>query len=436
MMAAIFTAAKTAVAAPGDLDSTFNTTGVATTAVTANNDEAHAVAIQPDGKIVTVGRSVGATEFALVRYTSAGALDTTFGTGGIVRTAFAQASLNAVALQADGKIVVGGFTQSPQVFTVARYTAAGTLDGSFGSAGIVTTSAGGNSEVFGLAIQPDGKIVAAGKGGGDFVVVRYNPGGSLDLSFNFTGVVTTSFGGDEGATAVKLQSDGKIVVVGAGTNYGIARFTTSGVLDSTFGVGGKVSTNVGNTDQARGVAVDTSGNILVAGFTVPVKTDQDIFISRHLSNGDLDPVFDGGGDGIVIESLGSIVDRANGVALQSDGKIVLAGSFLDSATDSDFAALRYVGLGPSAAEVTLGGRILTTYGYGADGVTVLLSGGPLSQPEVAITNPFGYYNFYDIEVGHTYIVTPQTGRYSSFSPPNMVVNLTDEFLGANFTAIE
>src|SRR5262249_17951851 len=140
-------------------------------------------------------------DFALARYTTGGSLDTTFGSGGTITTDFAgnpdQAS--AVALQRDGKIVVVGETNAfrglgVEDFALARYNTRGSLDTSFGSAGKVTTDfAGGPDRAFGLAIQSDGKIVAAGYAGFRFALVRYSTDGSLDAGFGIGGKVTTYF---------------------------------------------------------------------------------------------------------------------------------------------------------------------------------------------------------------------------------------------------
>lgn len=490
----LFLLTVAAYASPGDLDLSFNSTGFVTTAVTASADEANAVAVQTDGKIVVAGYSANRTGFALVRYTSSGALDTTFGTGGIVTVSFAAAEVRSIAILADGKIVVGGYASSinfsNRSFVVARFTESGALDTTFGGGdGITTTSIGLRSEVFGITVQPDGKIIAAGStasgGPDDFAVSRYNSDGSLDTSFNSpTGYLTTNFGSSEEGTAVKLQNDGKIVVSGnsgAGNRVNVARYNTDGSLDTTFDSDGKVSTvlltnprsmaiqsdgkivvggsdndyclvrynsngsldstfdtdgivctTVSNPSLLQGIAIDLSGKILATGFTIFGKNDQDIFLSRHLADGSLDPAFDGG-DGIVTTSLGTNGDRSFAIAVQSDGRIVLAGSLLD--TNRDFAVARYQGAAPTAAPATLGGRLTDQSGNGIPHVGVVLSGGSLSQPLTAITNSFGYFNFYDLQTGQTYIVTPDSGRYT-FTPNSLVINFTEEFLAANFVGVE
>ncbi len=165
----------------------------------------------------------------------------------------------AVAIQADGKIVAAGYSGHGDVmydFLLARYTTSGKLDGSFGSGGKVLTDVGVDDYAFSVAVQPDGKIVAAGlstaKGSGDFALVRYTKSGALDASFGSGGKVLTDLGANsyDGASAVAVQADGKIVAAGfsrakGSGDFALVRYTTSGKLDASFGLGGKVLTNLG-----------------------------------------------------------------------------------------------------------------------------------------------------------------------------------------------
>lgn len=488
----LFLSVQTIFAAPGDLDTTFNTTGIVTNAISNTNDAANAVAVQSDGKIIAVGSGNNLTQFVLVRYTTSGALDSTFGSGGIVTYIYPNATemaINAIAIQSDGKIVVAGHIKIPsnfaRRFAVARFLTNGTLDW----VSITPAVAFGlnNSSINSIAIQSDGKIVATGQAEAFFGTARYDSFGNLDTSFNSTGFVLGFSGPSEGggsATAIRIQSDGKIVVAGryqsnstgvvrynsdgtpditfdgdgkvttAGAgpasaialhsngkivavtepalDYSVIRYNANGSLDTTFGTTGIVTTNVGAGDSATGVDLDYMGNIYVTGFTGEPKLGVDIFVSRHTSTGALDPIFDGGGDGIVTTDLGTFLDQANAIALHTDGKIIIAGTLRNATTLDDFAVLRYVGAVPTAANVTLGGRITNSSG-GVPGVLVVLAGGSLSQPRVAITSSFGYYNFYDVPVGHIYVVTPESNRYT-FAPTNLVISLMDEYLQANFTA--
>jgi uncharacterized delta-60 repeat protein len=493
----LFLSIQAVFAAPGDLDLTFNGIGIVTTTVTNTNDAANAVAVQTDGKIIAAGYGANGTEFVLARYTASGALDTTFDTDGIVRYVYPNSNgmaINAMALQPDGKILVAGYIIPPgssnRRFSLARYLTNGSLDSTFGTGGVVITPdvAFGLfiSEINAIAIQADGKIVATGIAQSNVGIARYNTNGSLDTSFNSIGFVSTILTGGSEGNGVKIQTDGKIVVAGrsgaqfstttlvrytangsldnsfdndgivttaAGpgsamviqpdgkivvvtettADYNVIRYNTNGSLDTGFGTNGIAATNAGgSSDSAKGVALDAGGSILVTGFSGEPKLGVDVFLSRHNSNGSLDPTFDGGGDGVVITDIGTFLDESNAIAL-SNSKIVIVGKLRNSATDDDFAVLRYNGNTPTVANVTLGGRIIKPNGSGVSGVRVILTGGSLTGPRVSLTSSFGYYNFYDLPAGQTYIVTPESTRYT-FSPTNQVISLVDEFLQANFTA--
>jgi uncharacterized delta-60 repeat protein len=213
----------------GSLDTTFGKSGMVTTPIGSGNAVAHALGIQSDGKIVAAGSSnnIGNDDFTLVRYNTDGSFDTTFGTGGIVTTTIgSDAYAQALGIQTDGKIVAAGdyYNGSNYEFALVRYTADGSLDTTFGTGGIVTTTIGsGNAWANALGIQTDGKIVAAGysynSSNDDFSLVRYNADGSLDTTFGTGGIVTTAIGsGNAGANALGIQTDGKIVAAGQSSN--------------------------------------------------------------------------------------------------------------------------------------------------------------------------------------------------------------------------
>jgi uncharacterized delta-60 repeat protein len=231
--------------ADGSLDTTFNGTGQETTVFSTGQGDGRSVAVQADGKIVIAGDpySFGAGHdhnFGLIRYNTDGSLDASFGGTGTVTISFVNyETATSVALQADGKLVVAGYTGSEANFdfAVARCNADGSLDTSFGGTGKVTTEFGSHDMVAGVALQDDGKIVAAGGtrvSGGSFALARYNTNGSLDTSFGGTGKVTTEFVAFpySGAYSVALQADGKIVAAGyasdgiSKTNFAVARYGT------------------------------------------------------------------------------------------------------------------------------------------------------------------------------------------------------------------
>jgi uncharacterized delta-60 repeat protein len=275
-------------------------------------------------------------DFALARFDAAGRLDPDFSGDGKTTTTFgADDAAFAVRVQADGKLVAAGATDSSgnDDFALARYTTAGSLDGSFNLDGKVTTSLGGEDVVEALAIQPDGLIVAAGSsevaGSSNFALARYETDGDLDPAFGGgDGKVLDGFGGDDRAHALALQGDGKVVVAG-GTDFSqdldfaLARYLADGTLDATFGSGGHVRTDLrGADDIAYGVAIQGDGKIVVAGSSAGVATD-DFALVRYDSGGALDSSF-GGGDGMVFTGLGGD-DVIYGLALQADGKILVAG---------------------------------------------------------------------------------------------------------------
>ena len=226
----------------GSLDTSFDGDGkVVTTIVTGqNSDEITGLAIQGDGKIVAAGwteptdPSQGVYRFALARYASDGSLDTSFDGDGIAITGFGGEDLAlAVALQSDGKIVVGGQHGQPTGydFALARYNADGSLDSGFDGDGFVTTdiSEDGIETVQDLLIQPDGKIVAAGEGYGDYAIVRYNTNGSPDSTFSGDGIISTNISGGDHARGIAQQPDGKLVAAGySASNFSVARYLSSG----------------------------------------------------------------------------------------------------------------------------------------------------------------------------------------------------------------
>jgi uncharacterized delta-60 repeat protein len=282
----------------------------------------------------------------------AGDLDTTFDGDGKVTTDFGVNSGRAfsVAIQSDGKIVVAGGSNSD--FALARYNSNGSLDTTFDGDGVVTTDFGNSDTAFSVAIQSDGKIVVAGFSfngrNGDFALARYNSDGGVDYSFGSGGKVATDFSGDyDGAFSVAIQRDGKIVVAGGSDHNGsirlhdfaLARYDSNGILDPTFGSGGKVTTDFGGNDEgAKSVAIQSDGKIVVAGHSGNVGSNNYFALTRYESNGSLDTTFDG--DGKVTTDFGSGFDRAYGVAIQSDGKIVVAGFSADSINE-DFALARF-----------------------------------------------------------------------------------------------
>ncbi len=369
------------LAQDGSLDTTFGTFGkVLTLANTSKYDDGYnAVAIQPDGKIVMAGNSSNGTnrDFVVIRYNSNGSLDTTFGTGGKVATDIGTGDDigNSVVIQPDGKIVVAGlsYIDAPIIsFAIVRYNSNGSLDTTFGTGGKVTTAMGTTYHIdYGtsVALQPDGKIIVAGytypSGVGLFKVVRYNTDGSLDATFGTLGIVTTSLGtGNSYGYSVALQPDGKIVVAGycneSANNIGFAlvRYTSNGILDTTFGTGGKVTTAVGSNAYGRSVAIQPDGKIVVAGYTY-VNPKYVFVVVRYNTNGSLDTAFGTGGK--VTTIVGSGYSEAYNVAIQPNGKIVVAGT-ADLGDNNYFGVVRYTSNGSLDSTFGIGGKVITEVG--------------------------------------------------------------------------
>jgi len=352
--------AGSALAAPGDLDPTFDTDGKVTTDLGSSNEDARSMAIQSNGKIVTTGRSNnGSTgyNFALARHNADGSLDTSFDTDGKVTTAFSSNDLAySVAIQPDGKIVAAGSAWadgSTEDFALARYNADGSLDTSFGSGGKVTTAFASSRDIaYSVAVQSDGKIVAAGQSINgltyDFALARYNADGSLDTSFDTDGKVTTAFGsGDDAASSVDIQSDGRIVATGSSYNgsdfdFALARYNASdGSLDTSFGSGGRVTTAIGASGDFGSSMAIQGDKIVAAGASDNGSTGRDFALVRYnTSDGSLDTSFDTDGKTTTDFASGSF-DGANNVAIQSDGKIVAAGFSDNGSTGRGFALARY-----------------------------------------------------------------------------------------------
>ncbi len=395
LLAAIFALYRLVYAAAGSLDTSFDTDGKLTTDIgSSTTDTSRAIAIQSDGKLVVVGGN--GSDFALARYNTDGSLDTSFGTNGKVTTDFSEIDqARAVAIQSDGKIVVAGCSNcthdGSQEFALARYHGLsdtgtpGTLDTSFDTDGKVTTSISSFTVANAVAIQSDGKIVVVGCtdywGGmdefvycGAFALARYHglsttgTPGSLDTTFDTDGKVTTEFSDSSKAYAVAIQSGGKIVVAGCtqtswsspitadcgnSKDFALVRYTTSGSLDTDFDTDGKLTTDIGSStaDFARAVAIDSDGKIVVAGTSA-----NDFAVVRYSSTGSLDTSFST--DGKQTTDIGSsTTDAGNAMAIDSDGKIVVAGT-----SANDFAVARYNTDGSLDTTFSTDGKVTTDIG--------------------------------------------------------------------------
>ena len=329
----------------GSLDPGFGIGSGKLTTPTFGRSAAHSVIMTPDAHLVIAGEASTQTikAFTLARYSIAGHLDFSFGSSGIVTTNIGlSAAAYSVALQSDGKIIAAGFANSgtDDDFVLVRYHHNGSTDNGFGSAGkVMTTISPGNDGAHALGIQPDGKIVAAGYARGGFAVARYNPNGTLDNTFAGDGKIITSVGGNDTSYAMALQPNGKIIVVGSTDDrFGVVRYMSTGALDNSFGTGGIVTTSLGVKSGAHAVTLQPDGKIVVAGFANN-GVDDDFAVVRYDADGSLDTTFSA--TGFVVTPVGQYNDVARAVAITPDGKIVAAG-YSHNGTDDDFAIVRYI----------------------------------------------------------------------------------------------
>jgi len=314
----------------GTLDEKFNGLGWVRTDINSGNEKGYGIARQADGKILIVGdrytTNSGDRDIILARYTATGSLDASFGNGGIVVSDFgADASGKCIVVQTDGKILVGGHSESVAgrpSFTLARYLSSGLLDSSFGTGGRVTTDLGSNSYLQSLALDASGKIVAAGFKvvfwNDDFATVRYLSNGSLDVSFGNGGIVLTDFGG--------------------------------------------------KSNQAYAVAIQKSGKIVVAGNSGGTSAQGDFALARYEANGSLDGTFGSGGQ--VLTDFPALVAYGRAITLQNDDRILVAG-YLDGSNGDDLVTVRYLDNGQIDTAFASAGVAITDLGDNTDNATCL-----------------------------------------------------------------
>ena len=285
-----------------------------------------------------------------------GTLDTSFGNSGF-SVYNSGAYGRSIEIDASQRMVVGTYSTS-RTFKFFRFSASNQLDTTFGTAGSTTVSLGGDDAVlYDMKIQQDGKIVAVGywestnsANRKDFVIVRLNADGTLDTSFNGTGIVTVAFGSNEDvAHALAIQNDGKILVAGHSftgsfRDIAIARLNTNGTLDTTFGINGKVTTDLaGNNDEARCIAIDKDGKFAIGSFTYGAASSSifaDFGVAKYNADGSLDTSFSTDGKHVVIINP-SFNDNPQAIAFQNDGKILIGGAaFMNTGARDDFAIVR------------------------------------------------------------------------------------------------
>ncbi|MBX3227688.1 MAG: hypothetical protein KIT84_15135 [Labilithrix sp.] len=381
------------------LDRSFGDAGLVVTKLGPGDADVRAMVVQPDRRILVVGDAVGprGLRVALVRYEPDGALDESFGDRGVVRTAFgASAEGLAVALQDDGKIVVAGASHGAPTGTdvfVARYTAGGDLDPSFGPSGdgrVFTSFGGPVDRAHAVVVQPDGKIVVAGSSfadatGLDFALARYRADGALDDGFGVDGKVMTDVVGGAGRDAIygmALHSvDGELRIVVVGTDGGpvVARYLPDGRVDESFGDAGFVR---GLFDAASGafnaVAVAADGALVVTGHA-----QGDVAAARIDARGAPDPRFgEGGTKRVAIRAAEEAEEgMGTGLGLLADGRVVVGGfARAGEGARRQFALLCLDAAGALDPTFGAGGIVLTPMAGSAHGLARALALQPAATP--------------------------------------------------------
>ncbi|MCW5961856.1 MAG: VCBS repeat-containing protein [Pyrinomonadaceae bacterium] len=384
-LAVVFLFSTIFVQAAGELDPGFGHVGFKTISFTNGLDRARAILRQPDGKIVLVGNrnDESGSAITLVRFNPDGTLDSSFGTGGSVLDENGQA--NAAVLQPDGKIVVTGKISSitGTFFAVIRYNPNGTLDSTFATGGKLTDTVNflGNS----IAVQPDGKIVVGGTGKGstifdDFAAARINSNGTYDTSFDGDGKAFTNVGeqsandGNDIGTSVAIQTDGKIVIGGiapftaTGRDFAIVRYNVDGSLDTSFDGDGIFHTSLAGASQMeilRSIELDGFGRIIAVGSASEAVAESSFALIRLNSDGNLDTTFSGDGK-LLIKTRGNTFEEANDVVIHAGNKILIAGSSGYSAVD--LALVRFNDDGSLDNSFGSGGVVYTRISEELDGI--------------------------------------------------------------------
>ena len=332
------------LAQSGSLDFTFSEDGIDIFDLgSGSSDLSYGGALQPDGKILSTGwtNANGNLDIAVVRYLPDGSKDPSFGDNGVVIADYNGTPDRGydLAIQSDGKIVIAGATDSAgeSDFSVLRLHPDGRPDSTFGVNGWMVTDLGTTYEYpNAIALQADGKIILAGRVDeetfADFGMIRYTTDGQLDTFFGEKGIVITDFRDEDLATSILIQPDGQIILGGFSSvtalgDFALARYNPDGTLDKSFGTGGKVRTDLDGTNQSdyiNDMVLLADGSIIAAGNANNNNLDftSDIGMVKYLPNGDPDETF--GELGVFIQSLGGRTN-VNGIAEQHDGKIVLGG---------------------------------------------------------------------------------------------------------------
>ncbi|MBK6932511.1 MAG: hypothetical protein IPH12_17285 [Saprospirales bacterium] len=372
--------------APGTLDAAFGIAGIARITFLTYQSDCKAATLQTDGKIILAGQYLagGLGNMAFVRLHTNGSPDNSFGSAGQAIIAFnnANVTVSAVCMAAGGKIVVGG--NSNNLSTIVRLTSNGAADNTFGTSGMVSFD-GDVTALTDLVVLPDGKMVGCGtadQGSGKlFCAFRRNADGSADNTFGVNGFAYANVGSQPTVTRLAVQPDGKVLLTGTvysnmTTFYDLVlfRFNANGTPDNTFGANGKV-VSVLSTNSAyelgNAIALQQDGKIVAAG-RIANTTPAEFVVARYNANGVLDNTFGTNGAAKIDFYAGaSALDEAKAVAIQSDGKIIVGGTALNGST-REMALARLTKTGALDAGFGTGGKTTTAIGTKVFGDAMVL----------------------------------------------------------------
>jgi uncharacterized delta-60 repeat protein len=350
----------------GTLDSSFGDSGKV---ISKDLGSCNDMAIQTDNKIVCEG--MNHTLFQLVRYLPDGKIDSLFGNNGIVnpivRETFNEAF--SVLIQNDGKILLSGDGYKNGISTIVlmRFMPDGSFDKNFATYGIADSTFGIGESFSHIALQPDGKILLLGDYYPGFILIRYNPDGTLDENFGDKGKILTAFGAGTVPTAIAIKPDGKIITAG---NYGggvgyskflLAQYSTEGVLDESFGNKGVITTDFGKYgDLINSIAIQADGKIIAAGVTGvrDIGDVENMAIIRYNTDGSIDKDF--GLDGKTTIVFNDVNSKITDIVIEKDEKILLGGS--------TYQKLYYGDLDFLVSRLNLSGLLDSS--FGTNGITL------------------------------------------------------------------
>lgn len=395
-------------AQPGTLDYSFGDSGKVVSKYFGN---CYGMIVQSDNKIVCTGNN-GQQAFQTVRYLPDGMLDVSFGNEGIVNPLIQEtgALTTSITIQTDQKLLVAGsgYKQGIPTCMILRFLPDGTLDNSFGMNGISDSTFGQGESFPSIVIQSDGKIVETSWFAPGFITIRFMPDGTLDQDFGDKGKVISTFGSNAVPDAIAMDSEGHIIVggnyAGNASEFIIARYTSTGTLDESFGNNGVVITDFGkHGDQLFAITTQPDGKIIGAGVTGTDFTgvNENMAIVRYNVNGALDSSF--GINGKVTVVFNATNSQANSLILEPDGKILIGGGTGGEAegTSVDFALVRLLSDGSLDSVFAEDGKEVTDFGLNETGTHIALQSGKIilagtsytTQPENQINYALArYYN--------------------------------------------